>query len=154
MLSLFGLCVCVRGRGLGARGPRLPGSILLVGFTGASLALYLRFRFRAVGGGGLWAVLRVRGLALAGALPCEVYPVGKLQGHFTCGFDFRHSLWLPFVAALAVLKGLRGHRKKKMAWDWFKKTYWKVKLGWLSYNLSYRCFSDRKTLLMIDCFHN
>ena len=26
--------------------------------------------------------------------------------HFTCGFDFRHSLWLPFVAGFAVLKGL------------------------------------------------
>ena len=133
-----------------------------LGFRGlscwwASLALHWHFTCGfgfGLWGGGLWAVLRVRGLALAGALPCEVYPVGKLQWHFTCGFDFRHSLWLPFVAALAVLKGLRGHRKKKMAWDWFKKTYWKVKLGWLSYNLSYRCFSDRKTLLMIDCFHN
>ena len=36
----------------------------------------------------------------------EVYPAGKLQWHFTCGFDFRQSLWLPFVAALAILEGL------------------------------------------------
>ena len=41
-----------------------------------------------------------------GASPSEVYPAGKLQWHFTCGFDFRHSLWLPFVAGFAVLKGL------------------------------------------------
>ena len=34
----------------------------------------------------------------------EVYPAGKLQWHFTCGFGF--SLWLPFVAGFAVLKGL------------------------------------------------
>ena len=38
--------------------------------------------------------------------PSEVYPAGKLQWHFTCGFDFRHGVWLPFEAALAVLKGL------------------------------------------------
>ena len=30
----------------------------------------------------------------------------RLQWYFTHGFDFRHSLWLPFVAAFAVLKGL------------------------------------------------
>ena len=30
----------------------------------------------------------------------------KLQWHLTCGFDFRHSLWLPFVTSFAVLKGL------------------------------------------------
>ena len=40
------------------------------------------------------------------ALSFEVHPAGKFQWHFTCGFDFRHSLWLPFVAAFAVLKGL------------------------------------------------
>ena len=40
------------------------------------------------------------------ASPFEVHPAGKFQWHFTCGFDFRHSLWLPFVAAFAVLKGL------------------------------------------------
>ena len=42
----------------------------------------------------------------AHASPSEVYPARKLQWHFTCGFDFRHSQWLPFVAAFAVLKGL------------------------------------------------
>ena len=36
----------------------------------------------------------------------QVYPPGKFQWHFTCGFDFRHSLWLPFVGGFAVLRGL------------------------------------------------
>ena len=38
----------------------------------------------------------------------EVYLAGKLQWHFTCGFDFRHwliSIWGRF----AVLKGLKAH---------------------------------------------
>ena len=39
------------------------------------------------------------------SLPSEVYPAGKFQWLFTCGFDFRLSL-LPFVAGLAVMKGL------------------------------------------------
>ena len=30
----------------------------------------------------------------------------RFQWYFTHGFDFRHSLWLPFMAAFAVLKGL------------------------------------------------
>ena len=34
------------------------------------------------------------------------YPAGKLQWCFTCVFKFRHSLWLPFVAGFAALKGL------------------------------------------------
>ena len=29
-----------------------------------------------------------------------------MQWHFTCSFDFRHGLWLPFATAFAVLKGL------------------------------------------------
>ena len=48
----------------------------------------------------LWGVSKV------GSLPSRIYSAGKLQPHFTCGFDFGHSLWLPFVAAFAVLKGL------------------------------------------------
>ena len=40
----------------------------------------------------------------AHASPSEVYPAGKLQWHFTCGFDF--SLWLPFAGGFAALKGL------------------------------------------------
>ena len=32
---------------------------------------------------------------------------------------------------------LRGYRKKKLAWNEFKKTYWKVKLGQLSYKLNH-----------------
>ena len=39
------------------------------------------------------------------ASPSKVYPPGKLHWHFTCGFDFRHSLWLAFEAAFVVLKG-------------------------------------------------
>ena len=56
-------------------------------------------------GWGLWAVKsrapRKR------ALPYEVYPAGKLQWHFTCGFDFKHSLWLPFVGCFAILTVLK-----------------------------------------------
>ena len=37
--------------------------------------------------------------------PSEVHTAGKLQWHFTCGFDF--SLWLQFVATFAVLKRLK-----------------------------------------------
>ena len=62
--------------------------------------------FRAVGWGG-WGVLvgcvQTRELG-AHASPFELYPADKLQWHFACGFDF--SLWLPFVAAFAALKGL------------------------------------------------
>ena len=77
---------------------------------------------------GLWAVSKIESLAraraahlqgfvlLVGCLqgrelgvraaPSVVYPAGKLQWHFTCGFDFGHCLWLPFVTAFTVLKGL------------------------------------------------
>ena len=41
------------------------------------------------------------------ASPSEVFPAGKLQGHFTCGFDYRHSLWFPLEVAFVVLKGLK-----------------------------------------------
>ena len=34
-----------------------------------------------------------------------IYPAGKLQWLFTCGFDFACGLWLPFVAGFAVLVG-------------------------------------------------
>ena len=51
--------------------------------------------FKTVGGGGgvggLWAVSKVESLAES-TLPFGVYPAGKFQLHFTCGFDFRHSL--------------------------------------------------------------
>ena len=49
----------------------------------------LRWPFRGCGGGrggGLWGVSKAESSA------CEVYPAGKLQWQFTCGFDFRHSL--------------------------------------------------------------
>ena len=57
-------------------------------------------------GGGLWAVSKVERSVRAHTLLSEVYPAVKLQWHFPCGFDFRHSLRLPFVATFAVLKGL------------------------------------------------
>ena len=61
--------------------------------------------FRAVGGGS--PVLCPKSRARRSCSPpSEVYPAGKLQWHFTCGFDGRHSLWLSFVTAFAVLKGL------------------------------------------------
>ena len=63
---------------------------------------------RAVAGEGrrrLVSCIQNRELGALG-LPSEVYPAGNLQWHFTCSFDFRHSLRLPFVADFAVLKGL------------------------------------------------
>ena len=47
-----------------------------------------------VGGGG-WGGLVVCVQSRepgACALPSDVYPAGKLQWHFTCGFDFRHII--------------------------------------------------------------
>ena len=43
-------------------------------------------------GAGLQVVSKFESSALARAMPSEVYPAGKLQKHFTCGFHFRHSL--------------------------------------------------------------
>ena len=45
-------------------------------------------------GGGLVGFVQSCELSVH-AWPSEVYPNGKLQWHFTCGFDFRYSLWLP-----------------------------------------------------------
>ena len=47
----------------------------------------------------------------------------------------------------------RGYKKKKLALNGFKETYWVVKLRLLSYKLKHRYFSDRNTLLMVVCFH-
>ena len=55
--------------------------------------------------GSLWAVPKVESSTPVCASPSEVSPARKLQWHFTCGFDFRHSLWFVFVG-FAVLKGL------------------------------------------------
>ena len=60
--------------------------------------------FRAVVGEGEWGASGLCPKFSSRALPSEVYPAGKLQWHFTCGFNF--SLWLPFVGGFAVLKGL------------------------------------------------
>ena len=56
----------------------------------------------------LWAEFEMESLELAA--PSDVYPTCKRQCHFTCGFDFRHSLRLPFVAAFTVLNGLNTWR--------------------------------------------
>ena len=48
----------------------------------------LRWPFRGCGGGGGG----LGGVSKAESSACEVYPAGKLQWQFTCGFDFRHSL--------------------------------------------------------------
>ena len=61
-----------------------------------SLSLSLSLCVCVWGGGG-------GGGGLVGCVQSRV----KLQWHFICGFDFRNSLWLPFVAAFAVLKGLK-----------------------------------------------
>ena len=39
-----------------------------------------------------------------------------------------------------------------MAWNWFKKKYWKVKLGPLLCKLNYRCFLHRNALSMVAHF--
>ena len=62
--------------------------------------------FSFLGTGRLWALSKVENSVRVRASPSEVSPAGKFQWHFTCGFDFRHGLWLPFVAAFAVLRGL------------------------------------------------
>ena len=49
---------------------------------------------------------KIEGSARAHASPSEVYFAGKLQWHFTGGFDFRHSLGLPCAAVLSVSKGI------------------------------------------------
>ena len=36
--------------------------------------------------------------------PSNLYVVGQLQWWFTCGFNFRHSLWLSFVSASTLVK--------------------------------------------------
>ena len=41
----------------------------------------------------------------ARASSSEVYPAGKLLWRFTCDFDFRRNLWLPFVDGFAALRG-------------------------------------------------
>ena len=56
---------CVRGRGLGARAPRLPGYILLVDFSDTLLVV---------------SILDIQSRELGGRTwPYEVYPAGKLQ---------------------------------------------------------------------------
>ena len=83
------------------------------------------------GGGGLWDVSKVESSARTCTSLSEVYPDWKLQWHFTCGFDFRHGLWLPFVAGFAVLKGLSANptkwlnTKKQFVW-----VYLTILCGW------------------------
>ena len=103
---------------------RLPGFILLLGFSGTLFVVSILRSWGGYGGGGLLWVHFKLGMALSGlcerrrvcglcpkstirrvrALPSEVYPAVKLQRYFTCGFDFR--LWLPFTSTFVVLKDL------------------------------------------------
>ena len=116
--SLVGVVYCGLVLGLGgsfswaggsARAPRLQGFVLRVGGSwGLWVFIGLGWPFRAVGGPVGCVQSRELG---ARALPSEVYLPGKLLCHFTCGFDFVHSLLLPFEAALAVLKRLNGKKK-------------------------------------------
>ena len=96
-----------------ARAPCALAALQCWGVVGGSCMGYGSFLacgwlFPGCGEGGLWAVSKVECLA-RGVSPSDVYPAGKLPWHFACGFDFIHSLWLPFVAAFAVLKGLIDH---------------------------------------------
>ena len=110
----LGKCMgCVQSRELGARD--LPFRVYPAGRL-----LWLPFvaDFAVLGGlmvsvwtmGSFWPGLALSGLweaygcvqsrelaACMRALPSKTYPAGKLQWHFTCGFNFRHNLWLPFV---------------------------------------------------------
>ena len=86
---------------------------LLRGGGGGSFSVYLMNRFvwpfpdgpSGCGGGPVRCPKLRAGRGVRASLT-EVDPAGKLQWHFTCGFDFRHSLWLPFEAAFAIPKGL------------------------------------------------
>ena len=131
-----GLMGCVQSRGIGARAPLPPRFILLGGFGGTLLAVLILGMVCIVYDCHLWPVLQCWGGVInsssvyygfflywewsfqfcGGAYGLCLksraqrtrlsYPAGKLQWHFTCGFKFRHSLWLPFVAGFAALKGL------------------------------------------------
>ena len=48
---------------------------------------------------------------LALASPSEVYTAGKFHWHFTCGFNFRYSLRLPFLAVSSISKRLKAFIK-------------------------------------------
>ena len=116
--SFSGVVYCGPGLGLGgsfswaggsARAPRVPGFILLVGGSRGGCGSLLAWD----GLSGLWRACglcpesRVRRVC---ASLSEVYLTGKLLWHFACGFNFVHSLLLPFEAALAVLKRLNGKK--------------------------------------------
>ena len=103
-LLAWGGLWAVSAFGGSACGPRLPGFVLLVGFSGAlgmGCHCHLGWLLQS------WGVINSScGAWCVRTSPSEVYPAGKLQWHFTCGFDFRNSLWLPFKAAFPVLKVL------------------------------------------------
>ena len=87
--------------------------LLTGGGGGGSFSVYIVNRFvwpfpdgpSGCGGGPVRCPKLRAGRGVRASLT-EVDPAGKLQWHFTCGFDFRHSLWLPFEAAFAIPKGL------------------------------------------------
>ena len=82
--------------------------------------------------GGLWTVSKVENSAHARAWLSEFYPAGKLQWHFTYGFDFKNSLWLPFesgfAATFAVQKGL--NCRETSAWGPWKLNIWYHNFTW------------------------
>ena len=89
---------------------------------------------------GCCAKSRVR---LARASGFEVYYAGKLQWHFTYGFNFTHSLWLPFVAAFPVLKGLNvNYRGNVLKLDQHKMTH--------NFEKSFTCPKCEKEFLQKD----
>ena len=100
-----------------------------------SLALSRLSVFVCVCGGGergeaygLCQELRARHVC---ASPSELYHAGKLQWYFICGFHFRHSLWLSFVVAFTVLKGLK-------QWQFeFKKSFALRYTTWFSLLIQY-----------------
>ena len=100
------------GRGLGARASS-SGVCPAGGWFLGAMGLYWP-GMAFPGCGGPVGCVQSRELG-ARALPSEVYLPGKLLCHFTCGFDFVHSLLLPFEAALAVLKRLNGKKKNYSA---------------------------------------
>ena len=60
----------------------------------------------SAGCGGAWGLGPKSRVQRMCPSPLEVYTDDNLQWHFTCGFNFRHTLRSPFVAAFAVLKEL------------------------------------------------
>ena len=66
------------------------GALLSLRLLWGGVAL-VGWPFPGCGEGGLVGCVQSRKLG-ARASPSEDYPADKLRRHFTCGFDFKHSL--------------------------------------------------------------